>query len=116
MVLMCHLKEIDIWWVMERWQISSIIHSCCKDYCVTLVGLRCCLCYSTCRILRQFGERQGNPHDEGAFHTAVFTNRILGRISEAWPRRRVTKCIVPSQYIYLTVGYRQWLYDDMKGF
>ena len=91
-----------------------MIHSCCKDYCVTLVGLRCCLCYSTCHILRQFGERQGNPHDEGAFHTAVFTNRILGRICEAWPCYWVMKGIVPPRYIYPTVGYKQWLEDDMK--
>ena len=58
MELMGHLKEIDIQWVVEWWHISSMVHSCCKDYCVTLVGLRCCSYYSTCRISRQFGECQ----------------------------------------------------------
>ena len=81
---------------------------------MTLVGLRCCSYYSTCRISRQFGERQGGPDDEGDFHTAVFTDRILGRISEAWPRRRVTKDIVPPKYIYPIARYKQWLEDNMK--
>ena len=62
---------------------------------MTLVGLRCYSYYFNCRISRQFGERQGAPDDEGVFHTEVFTNRILGRISKAWPHRRVTKGIVP---------------------
>ena len=90
-----------------------MVHSCCKDHCVTLVGLCCCF-YYTCRISRQFGERQGALDDEDAFHTALFTNRILGRISEAWPRRRVTKDIVSPKYIYPTTSYKQWLKDDMK--
>ena len=77
------LKEIDIQWVVEWWHISSMVHSCCKDHCVTLVGLHCCSYYSTCCISRQFGEPQGAPNDEGTFHTAMFTNKILGRISEA---------------------------------
>ena len=64
-----------------------------------LVGICYCSYYSTCRISRQFGERQGAPNDEGAFHIKVFTNRILGRICEAWPRRRVTKGIAPPRYI-----------------
>ena len=81
---------------------------------MTLVGLRCCSYYSTCSISRQSGERQGAPDDEGAFHTAVFTNRILGRISEAWPRCWEMKDIVPPKYIYPTVKYKQWLEDDMK--
>ena len=54
------------------------------------------------------------PHDEGAFHTTVFTNRILGKISEASPRCKVMKGIVPPQYIYPTAGHKQWLKDDMK--
>ena len=81
---------------------------------MTLVGLRCYSYYSSYRIFRQFGESQGAPNDEGAFHIALFTNRILGRISEAWPRRRVTKDIVPPKYIYPTTSYKQWLKDDMK--
>ena len=44
----------------------------------------------------------------------VFTNKILGWISEVWPRHRVTKDIVPPKYIYPTTGYKQWLEDDMK--
>ena len=50
----------------------------------------------------------------GAFHTAVFTNKILGRISEDWPHRKVTKDIDPPKYIYPTASYKQWLVDDMK--
>ena len=106
MELMSRLKETDIQWVMEWWHISSMVHSCCKDHCVTLVGFRCCS-YSICRISRQFGERQGAPDDEGAFHTMVFTNRILGKISEARPRHRVIKDIVPPKYIYPTAKYKQ---------
>ena len=81
---------------------------------MTLVGLHCCSYYFTYRISRQFEEHQGAPDDEGAFHTKVFTNRILGRISEAWPCHRVTKGIVPPQYIYTTAKYKQWLEVDMK--
>ena len=44
----------------------------------------------------------------------MFTNRILGRISEAWLRHRVMKDIVPPKYIYPTTRYKQWLEDDMK--
>ena len=99
---------------MEWWHISSMVHSYYKDYCVTLVGLRCCSYYSTYRISRQFEERQGAPHNEGAFHSTMFTNRILGRIGKAWPCHRVTKGIVPPRYIYPTTRYKQWLEDDMK--
>ena len=91
-----------------------MVHNCCKDYCVTLVGLRYYSYYSTCRISRKFAERQGAPNDEGAFHTEMFTNRILGRISEAWPHCKVTKGIVLPQYINPIVRYMQWLEDDMK--
>ena len=80
MELMGCLKEIDIQWVVEWWHISSMVHSCCKDHCMTLVGLRYYTYCYTCRNSRQFGECQGAPSDEGAFHTAVFTNRILGRL------------------------------------
>ena len=52
MELMGRLKETDIQWVMEWWHISSIVHSYCKDHCVTLVGFRCCSYYSTCHISR----------------------------------------------------------------
>ena len=91
-----------------------MLHNCCKDYCVPLVGLHCSSYYSTCRISRQYGKCQGAPHNEGVFHTEVFTNIILGRISEAWPCLRVTKGIVPSQYIYPIARYKKWLEDDMK--
>ena len=114
MELMGHLKETNIQWVVDWWHISSMAHSCYKDHCMTLVGLHCYSYYSTCRISRQLGEYQGAPDEEDAFHTAVFTNRILGRIHEAWPHCRVTKEIVPPKYIYLTARYKQWLEDDMK--
>ena len=112
--LMGYIKETDIQWVVEWWHIARLVHSCCKDYCMPLVGLCCCLYYSTCRISRQFGECQRAFNDEGAFHTEVFTDRILGRFCEAWPRRRVTRGIAPPQYIYHTARYKQWLEDDMK--
>ena len=99
---------------LEWWHILSMVHSYYKDHCVTLVGLQCCSYYSTCRISRQFGERQRVLDDEGAFHTLVFTNRILGRINEAWPCRRVMKDIGPPKYIYPTTSYKQWLEDDRK--
>ena len=95
MELIGHLKETDIQWVVEWWHISSMVHSCYKDCCVPLVGLRCYSYYSTWHISRQFEERQGVLDEEGVFYTEVFTNRILGRISVAWPRHRVTKGIVP---------------------
>ena len=107
MELMGRLKETDIHWVMKWWHISSIVHSCCKDHYLTLVGLWCCSYYSTYRISRQFRERQGAPDDEGLYHTTMFTNRNLGRISEAWPRRSVTKDIIPPKYIYPTTRYKQ---------
>ena len=56
----------------------------------------------------------GAPSGEGAFHTEVFANRILGRLYEAWPRRRVTRGIAPPQYIYPIMRYKQWWEDDMK--
>ena len=114
MELMGYIKEIDSQWVVEWLHISSMVHKFCNDCCVPLVGLRCCSYNPTCRILRQFGERQGALNDEGAFHTMVFTNRILGRISEAWPCHRVTKGISSPRYIYPTARYKQWLVDDMK--
>ena len=79
-----------------------------------LVGLHCCSYYSTCRISWQFGERQGAPNGEGAFLTEVFTNRILGRLREAWPCRRVTRGNAPPRYIYSIARNKQWLEDDMK--
>ena len=89
------IKETDIQWVVEWWHISSMVHHCYKDYYVPLVGLRCYSYYSTCCISRQFRERLGAFNGEGAFHTEVFTNRILGRLCEAWPRHRVTRGIAP---------------------
>ena len=96
MELMDLFKETDIQWVVEWWHISSMVPSCYKDHCVTLVGLQCCSYYSNCRISWQFDECQGAPNGKGAYHTAVFTNKILGRISEAWPCR-VTKDIAPPK-------------------
>ena len=95
MELMGCIKETDIQWVVEWWHISSMVHHCYKDYYVPLVGLRCYSYYSTCCISRQFRERLGAFNGEGAFHTEVFTNRILGRLCEAWPRHRVTRGIAP---------------------
>ena len=37
--LLGRLMETDIQWVVEWWHISSMVHNCCKDHCVTLVGL-----------------------------------------------------------------------------
>ena len=83
MEFMGRLKETDIQRVMEWWHISRMVHSYCNDRCVPLAELCCYSCYSICRISWQFGEHQGAPNDEGAFHIEVFTNKILGRISEA---------------------------------
>ena len=114
MELMGRIKETDIQWVVEWWHISSMVHRCYKDYCVPLVGLRCCSYYSTCCISRQFGKCQGAFSVEGAFHIEVFTNRILVRLHEAWPCHKVTSGIAPPRYIYPTARYKQWLEDDMK--
>ena len=103
MELMGHIKETDIQWVVEWWHITRMVHGCCKNYYVPLVKLRCCSYYSTCRISRQFGECQGASNDEGAFHTEVFIDRILGRLHKAWPRCRVTRGIASPRYIYLMV-------------
>ena len=40
MELMGHIKETNIQWVVEWWHISSMVHRCCKDYYVPLVGFR----------------------------------------------------------------------------
>ena len=40
MELMGHIKETNIQWVVEWWHISSMVHRCCKDYFVPLVGFR----------------------------------------------------------------------------
>ena len=112
--LIGHIRETDIQWAVDWWHISSMIHSCYKEYCVPLVGLCCYSNYSTCCISRQFGEPQGAPNGEGAFHTKVFIDKILGKLHEAWPNRRVTKGIAPPRYIYPTARYKQWLEDDMK--
>ena len=45
------------------------------------------------------------------------SHRILGRISEAWPRCRVTKVIPPPLDGNMSTplqSYKQWLKDDMK--
>ena len=78
---------------------------------MTLVGLCCCSYYSTYHISRQFERRQGAPNDEDAFYTTVFTNRIMARISEAWPRHRVMKDIVPSKYEDM-----KWILRDEKTY
>jgi len=83
MEFMGHIKETDIQYVVEWWHISSMVHHCYKDYCVPLVGLHCYSYYFTCRISRKFGEHQGAPCGESAFHIEVLTDRILGRLCEA---------------------------------
>ena len=85
-----------------------------KDNCLPLVGLHYCSYYSTCCIARQFGDRQGAPSDDGSFHTLAFTDRILGRIHESWPRQRLTKGICFPQFLHPTSGYKKWLEVDMK--
>ena len=90
------MKCIDvtnIQWVVEWWRILGMANRVFKDNYVSLVGLLRCSYYSTCRIARQFGDRQGAPSDDGSFHTLVFTDRILDRIHESWPGWRVTKGI-----------------------
>ena len=90
---MKRINVTDIQWIVEWWCISSMVKRSFKDNCVPWVGLRCFFYYSTCRIARQFGDRQGAPSDDGSFHTLVFTDRILDRIHESWPGWRVTKGI-----------------------
>ena len=62
-----------------------VAHRSLKDNYVPLVGLCYCSYHSTCRIAKQFGDRQGDPSDNGSFHTLEFTDRTLSRICEAWP-------------------------------
>ena len=111
---MKHIDVTNIRWVVEWWCVSSIVTRNFKDNCVPLVGLCCCFYYSTCRITRQFDDRQGTPSDDGSFHTLVFTNRILGTIRESWPQQRVTKGICFPQFHHSTSGYKKWLEADMK--
>ena len=91
-----------------------MVHYNLKDKCVPLVRLHCCSYYSTCRIARQFGDRQGTPSDDGSFHTLAFANRILAKICDSWLQRRVMKGIRPPQFLHRTLGYKKWLEDDMK--
>ena len=91
-----------------------MVHRYYKDYCVPLVRLRCCSYYSTRGISRQFGKHQEAPNGEGAFHIEVFTSKILVRLYEAWPCRRVTRGNAPPRYIYSIARNKQWLEDDMK--
>ena len=91
-----------------------MVHRSLKDNCVPLVRLHCCSYYSTCRIVRQLGDRQGAPSDDGSFHTLAFTNRTLGKICEFWPQRQVTKGIHIHQFLRPTLGYKKWLEDGMK--
>ena len=111
---MKHIDVTNIQWVVEWWCISSMVNRSFKDNYVPLVGLRCCSYYSTCCIARQFGDRQGAPSDDGSFHTLAFTDRILGRIHESWPRQRLTKGICFPQFLHPTSGYKKWLEVDMK--
>ena len=55
-----------------------------------------------CQVLCVYGDKP------------AYAALTLRKISEAWPRRRVMKDIVPPKYIYPTVRYKQWLVDDMK--
>ena len=81
--LMELIDATNIQWVVKWWRISSMAHRSLKDNFVPLVGLRYCSYYSTCRIARQFGDRQGAPSDDVSFHTLEFTNRTLSKIHEA---------------------------------
>ena len=90
---MKHIEVSDIQWVVDWWRISSMVNHSFKDNYVPLVELCHCYFYSTCRIVRQFGDRQGASSDDGSFHTLAFTKRILGRIRETWSRTMVTKGI-----------------------
>ena len=111
---MKRIDVTDIQWVVEWWRISSMVHCSFMDNCVPLVGLRCCSYYSTCCIVRQFGDRQRAPRDDGSFHTLAFIDRILGKIHESWPQRMVTKGIHFPQFLHPTSGYKKWLEADMK--
>ena len=111
------MKWIDvsnIQWVVEWRHISSMVNRSFKDNYIPLVGLRRCSYYSTCRIARQFGDRQGPPSDNVSFHTLAFTKRILGRIHENWLWRMVTKGIRFPQFLHPTLGYKKWLEANMK--
>ena len=104
----------DTQWVVEWWRNSSMVHRCLKDNCVPLVGLRYSSYYSTCCIARQFGDHQGAPSDDGAFHTLVLTKRTLDRIRESWRRQRVTRGIHPLRVLHPTSRYKKWIEDDVK--
>ena len=64
-----------------------------KDNYVTLVMLFHYSYYFTCRIARQFGDRQGAPSDDGSFHTLALTERILGKLCETCSWRMTAKDI-----------------------
>ena len=67
-----------------------------------LQGLLCAFSWTSLLLillhlsyLKAIGERQGAPSGKGVFHNEVFTDRILGRLCEAWPCHRVTRGIAP---------------------
>jgi len=52
--LLKHLTSVDIQWVVEWWRIKAMSSCGFKENYVSLVGLRHCSYYPTCRIARQF--------------------------------------------------------------
>ena len=52
-----HLTSIDIQWVVEWWRIEAMTSCGFKENCLSLVGLRRCFYFPTCRIAQQFGDR-----------------------------------------------------------
>ena len=79
-----HLSPLGVQWVVEWWCIMDMVNRGLKDNYVPLVRLLHYSYYSTCHIVRQFGDRQGALSDDGSFHTSAFTKRVLGRIGETW--------------------------------
>ena len=108
------LPPSRVQWVVEWWRITSMVNRVFKDNYIPLVGLRLCSFYSTCRIARQFDDRQGAPSDDGLFHTLAFTNRIFSKIRDAWLRRMVAKDICFPRFLHPTSGYKAWLAANIR--
>ena len=100
--------------MVEWWRIKAMSSYGLKENDVPLVGHRHYSYYPTCHITWQFGDRQGVPYGNGSFHTLAFTERILGRIHETWPRRVMNRDIRFSQFLHPTLGYKDWLSTDMR--
>ena len=109
------LTSIDNQWEIEWWRIEAMISYGFKENCVPLVGL-CCYCYyPTCRIARQFGDRQRVPCDNCSYHILAFTESVLGRIKENWSLRAMNRDIYFPQFLNPTLGYKNWLSIDMRS-